>query len=173
MLLPFKEKVDRRLLQLPPDQDPSRLTSIAETSVRCCPKGTNSKTFYISTRYRGGWSPQVLADLAALSVIAQMRRHSAGENRRLRWLTSMNIATVIKVLAEEREKKLRKIPWENSAEHIHAFEWCQGPHHWKLLSFVEYGQHTAKLRDPVLLHRSVSISLPTPTLLPSPPPRPL
>ena len=51
------------------------------------------------------------------------------------------------MLADEWEKKRRKIPWENAEERTRAFSWGQGPHHWRLLSFTDYGQLTRRLRE--------------------------
>jgi len=59
--------------------------------------------------------------LAALTAVARMRQHLTGENKRQRWLTPMNIATGIKEICEEWEKKLNKIPWADADDRYRAF----------------------------------------------------
>jgi len=101
MLANYQAKVERKDLQLPLDLDPGeKLAAIAEISVGSCPKAKTKTSFYNSTRYRGGWSPQLLAELAALTAVAEMRQHSTGENKRRRWLTQMDIAPAIKEICE-------------------------------------------------------------------------
>jgi len=45
-----------------------------------------------------------------------MQQHATEENKRRRWLTPMDIATDIKEIADEWEKRINKIPWENADE---------------------------------------------------------
>jgi hypothetical protein len=148
MLANYQAKVERKVLQLSPALDPcEKLETIAEISVGCCPKTKTKTSFYNSTRYRGGWSPQLLAGLAALTAVARMRQHSTGENKRRRWLTHMDIATGIKEICDEWEKKLNKIPWADADERYRAFTLGKGPHTWRTLTISEYGQLTTRLRE--------------------------
>jgi len=112
MLVNYRAKVERRVLKLPTtDLDPAdKLSAIEDISANCCPTAKPHSTFYNRTRYRGGWSPQLLAGLAALTVVARMRQHATGENKRRRWLTPMDFAKGIKEIADEWEMKLNKIP---------------------------------------------------------------
>ena len=148
MLANYQAKVERKVLQLSSALDPcEKLEAIAEISVGCCPKTKTKTSFYNSTRYRGGWSPQLLAGLAALTAVARMRQHSTGENKRRRWLTHMDIATGIKEICDEWEKKLNKIPWADADERYRAFTLGKGPHTWRTLTISEYGQLSTKLRE--------------------------
>ena len=76
-----------------------------------------------------------------------MRQHAAGENKRRRWLSPMDISTGIKDLADEWEKKLGKIPWASAEERIKAFSWGKGPWHWKLLLISEHRTLATHLRE--------------------------
>jgi len=106
MLANYQAKVERKVLQLPLDLDPGeKLAVIAEISVGSCPKAKTKTSLYNSTRCRGGWSPQLLPGLAALTAVARMRQYSTGENKRRRWLTQMNIATGIKEICDEWERR--------------------------------------------------------------------
>ena len=126
----YKAKVERRISRLPDDLDPGeKLLAIAEISVSSCPKKKTKPTFYNSTRYRGGWSPLLLAGLAALTAIARMRQHSTGENKRRKWLTLRDISTGIKEIADEWETKLGKITWTSADERLRAFAFGKGPWH--------------------------------------------
>jgi len=148
MLANYKAKLERRVLQLPTELDPAdKLSVIADISANCFPKTKPHPTFYNSTRYRGGWSPQLLAGLAALTAVARMRQHATGENKRRRWLTPMDIATGIKEIADDWERKLNKIFWESADERYRAFLWGKGPHGWRILTIPEYGQLVPRLRE--------------------------
>jgi len=69
MLANYQAKVEQRVLQLPMDLDQAeKHSAIADISVISCPKIKNQTSFYDSTRYRGGWRPQLLAGLAALTA---------------------------------------------------------------------------------------------------------
>jgi len=111
MLANYQAKVERQILKLPLDLDPAgKLSAIADISVSSCRKAKPQLSLYNSTYYRGGWIPQLLAELADLKAIARMRQHAMGESKRHRWLTPMDFATGIKEIADEWEKKLTKIP---------------------------------------------------------------
>jgi len=70
----------------------------------------------------------------------------SGENKRPRWLTHIDIATGIKEICDEWEKKLNKIPWADADERYRAFTLGKGPHTWRTLTIPKYGQLPTKLR---------------------------
>jgi len=144
----YKKLVEEKILQLPSSLSPSnKLLAIADISVNSCPKSRQHKSFYNSTRVRGGWSIHLLAGLSALTAIAKMRQHSAGDNKRRQWRTPMDISTGIKEACDEWERKLAKISWPTEESRVKAFAWGLGPWHWKLLTEGEYGSLTTKLRE--------------------------
>ena len=59
----------------------------------------------------------------------------------------MDIATGIKEICDEWEKKLNKIPWADADERYRAFTLGKGPHTWRTLTIPEYGQLTTRLRE--------------------------
>jgi len=112
MLANYHAKVERKVFQLPLDLDPGeKLAAIAKIAVGSCPKAKTKTSFYNSTRYktlfynsaryRGGWSPHGSCQNATIFH---------GRKRRRRWLTQMDIATGIKEICDEWEKKLNQIP---------------------------------------------------------------
>jgi len=59
----------------------------------------------------------------------------------------MSIATEIKEIADEWEKELNKIPWEDADEKYKAFVWGKGTHTWKTFTIPEYGWLTTRLME--------------------------
>ena len=69
----YQKKVEEQILKLPTNlKAAEKLYAIADISVQCCPKPKKHKSFYNSTRIRGGWSIHLLAGLSALTAVAKM-----------------------------------------------------------------------------------------------------
>jgi len=75
---------------LPPSLSPAdQIEATASISVSACTKATQrQKTFYNSSKFKKGWSPKLVAKLAALNAITTMRQHITGAHRRKQWFNA-------------------------------------------------------------------------------------
>ena len=105
------------------------------------------KTFYNSTRFKDGWSPMLVAKLAALTAIIEMRQHITGESKRKLWRNNDSIEQGIMRTTKVWENKIRRLQLGDREEHEEAQGMGHGPSFWRLLSKSEYHRLPTLLRE--------------------------
>ena len=145
----FKEKIIKKINKLPTGLTPEDIMGkIATISVQSTPKpGKPNTSFYNSTRFKDGWSPMLVAKLAALTAITEMRQHITGEGKRHRWSHPDIIEKGIENITRTWESKLKKLTWDDKAAHEEAHSMAKGPTYWRLINRNEYHHLPTWLRE--------------------------
>ena len=140
MVQKYKEKLNSKLRQLPDNLSPEEiLQKLVQHSVQACPRPDAKRpTFYNCSRFKDGWSPMLVAKLAALSSIVHMRQHINGDNKRALWKSKEAISNGIAHATALWEQKLKKLTWDDVKSREHAYAMGLGPSHWRLIQTTEY-----------------------------------
>jgi hypothetical protein len=127
----FQRVVAKKVQKLPSTLSPAdAIEAIAQISVEACTKATHKpKTFYNCSKFKDGWSPTLVAKLAALNAITTMRQHITGAHRRKPWWKAEDIETGIRRVTLEWEHKLQKIQFDSKEQHEEAHLMGKGPAH--------------------------------------------
>ena len=149
----YQRVVEKKVLHISETLSPADvIEAIANISVSACTKTTQRpKTFYNSSKFKDGWSPTLVAKLAALTAVTTMRQHITGAHRRKQWWKADDIETGIKRVTLEWEYKLQALQFDTKEQHEEAHMMGKGPAHWKLIEKRLYPLLASQLRDTDLL----------------------
>ena len=149
----FQRVVAKKVQKLPSTLSPAEaIEAIAQISVEACTKATQKpKTFYNCSKFKDGWSPTLVAKLAALNAITTMRQHITGAHRRKPWWKAEDIETGIRRVTQEWEYKLLALQFDTKEQHEEAQLMGKGPSHWRLVEKRQYPLLASQLRDTELL----------------------
>jgi hypothetical protein len=138
-------------MTLPTSLSPAdAIDAIANISVAACTKATQKpKTFYNSSKFKDGWSPTLVAKLAALTAITTMRQHITGAHRRKQWWKVEDIEVGIRRVTLEWEHKLQALQFDTKEQHEEAQ--MMGKGQWRLIEKRQYPLLPSQLRDTELL----------------------
>jgi exonuclease III len=149
----YQRVVEKKVLHISETLSPADvIEAIANISVSACTKATQRpKTFYNSSKFKDGWSPTLVAKLAALTAVTTMRQHITGAHRRKQWWKADDIETGIKRVTLEWEYKLQALQFDTKEQHEEAHMMGKGPAHWRLIEKRLYPLLASQLRDTELL----------------------
>ena len=149
----FRKIIENKAARLSSDlANVDLLEEISRISVEACSRVTQRpKTFYNSNKFKDGWSPMLVAKLAALNAITTIRQHVTGAHRRRLWWRVDDIEVGIKRVTMEWEQKLRQIQFDTKEQHEEAHLMGKGPTHWRLIEKKYYPRLADWLRETELL----------------------
>ena len=149
MVESYRKNLSQKMSRLPKGLTPEELIGrIATLSVQSTPRPSKSNaSFYNSSRFKDGWSPMLVAKLAALTAITEMRQHITGESKRHRWSHPDVIEKGIECVTKIWEDKLKKLTWDDKTAHEEAHGMGKGPTHWRLVKRSEYHHLPRWLRE--------------------------
>ena len=148
MVSRYREKMEKKILRLPDTLSPEKLMeAISDISVKSCPTpGKKTESYYNSTRFKDGWSPMLVVELAALTAITTMRQHITGESRRALWWKADDIDKGIHIITREWEQKLQQLRFDNKEQHEEAHSMSNRPSFWRLVEHKNYPLLAQQLR---------------------------
>jgi len=149
----YQRVVAKKVMTLPTSLSPAdAIDAIANILVAACTKATQKpKTFYNSSKFKDGWSPTLVAKLAALTAITTMMQHITGAHRRKLWWKVEDIEVGIRRVTLEWEHKLQALQFDTKEQHEEAQMMGKGPAYWRLIEKRQYPLLPSQLRDTELL----------------------
>jgi exonuclease III len=145
----YQKLIENKISRLPSSIPCEELIQeISHISVDACNRVTRRpKTFYNCTKFKDGWSPLLVAKLAALNAITTMRQHITGAHRRKLWWRVEDIEMGIKRITMEWENKVRQLQFDTQQQHEEAHLMGKGPVHWRLIEKKFYPRLAEWLRE--------------------------
>jgi exonuclease III len=136
----YQRLVNNKVQLLPATLRPDEvIEAISTISVQACTRASSRpKTFYNSSKFKDGWSPILVAKLAALTAIITMRQHITGAHRRSLWWKVDDIEVGIRRVTIEWEQKIKQLQFDTKELHEEAQLMGRGPTFWRLVEHKQY-----------------------------------
>ena len=136
----YQRLVNNKVQSLPTTLRPDEvIEAIATISVQACTRASSRpKTFYNCSKFKDGWSPILVAKLAALTAIITMRQHITGAHRRPLWWKVDDIEVGIRRVTIEWEQKIKQLQFDTKELHEEAQLMGRGPTFWRLVEHKQY-----------------------------------